>query len=122
MDKILSRWRDARSDQYKEQISSEWNFDGIKAECLDYVREEDGEKRAECYIGSVLSIMPSGKCYMPWTTNQTRLDVEKDSLFNEAMEEIFEAHGLYLTSSDGDGLDMVAGLIDVPDDAEIMEE
>ena len=38
------------------------------------------------YLGSVMSLTPSGKFYMPWTTNQTNDDVDRDSRWFEALE------------------------------------
>jgi len=62
--------------------------------------------------------MPSGKYYMPWTSNQSRIDEEKDSVFIEALEKSLEDVGLYLTSGEGDPCDLLVGLINVPEEEE----
>jgi hypothetical protein len=118
MDKILDRWRDARREKYRKGLIEDTNFDGLKVDCLDNVFEDCGEQRAETFLGTVFAIMPSGKYYMPWTSNQTRIDEEKDSVFMEALESILEENGLYLTSGEGDPCDMMVGLIDVPEEEE----
>jgi hypothetical protein len=45
---------------------------------------------------------PSGKVYAPWTTNQTRHDVERDEAWSEAIEEIFERKGGFADWFSGD--------------------
>jgi len=96
---------------YSEEINN-WNWASIKKDALSncfYDKRENPDCiLASTYLGSVLCIMPSGKFYMPWTTNQTRSDVTKDGAYCEALEEIAESHGMYITGSDGDGCDMVA--------------
>lgn len=96
---------------YKEQINS-WNWKAIKKDALSncfYDKYECPDSIiASTYLGSILHIFPSGKYYMPWCTNQTRSDVTKDTAFNEALEEIAEANGMYITGSDGDGCDLLA--------------
>ena len=52
-------------EKYTEEIRK-WEWDKIKAECRENVHEnEDGEKEGSCYIGSVMSLHPSGKYYNP---------------------------------------------------------
>lgn len=115
MDKLLEGWRNAKRKEYLEEIS-QWDFASLKANCLDNIFEDiDGEKRAETFLGTVFAILPSGKYYMPWCSNQTRIDEEKDSVFMETLESTLEAVGFYLTSGEGDPCDMVIGLIDLPE-------
>lgn len=59
-----------------------------------------------CYIGSVFRWAPSGKYYMPWTTNQTESDVDKDERFWEAVETWLSARGMWTESSEGDPCDI----------------
>ena len=58
------------------------------------------------YIGSVFQIMPSGKYYMPWTTNQTWRDVVMDAHFMEMLEARCEYFGLCVTFGEGCSTDM----------------
>lgn len=54
------------------------------------------------WIGSTIGIMPSGKVYTFWTSNQTDEDVNRDQCFNDALEEIAEEQGVYVDWRDGD--------------------
>jgi len=99
---------------YSEKIASVWNFDAIKRECeanAEYDEEADS-KIGYCYLGSHLSIAPSGKYYTFWTTNQTHSDTIKDEVFWSEFEKAIESHGMFLGGSDtGDGLDVVCGMV-----------
>lgn len=99
---------------YAKQIAEQWNFDTIKRECeanAEYDREADSTI-GYCYLGSHLSIAPSGKYYMPWTTNQTSADETRDECFWSEFEKALESHGLFLGGPDtGDGLDVFAGMV-----------
>jgi len=67
--------------------------------------DDDGHV-GSCYLGSVMSIYPSGKFYMPWTTNQTAKDVERDSAFGEALEAVASANDGWIESGEGDPTDL----------------
>ncbi len=58
------------------------------------------------YEGSVFNVFPSGKFYMPWTSNQTDKDVLKDEIWRETIEEELEKHGLSLEHGEGDPCDI----------------
>jgi len=58
------------------------------------------------YIGTVFNVMPSGKYYMPWTTNQTDKDVVMDTAYMAALEDAAEKQGLYVDSGEGDPCDL----------------
>lgn len=82
---------------YKQEIES-WKWDVIEKLALENCRvDEDDTIIASCLIGSVFSLFPSGKFYMPWTTNQTRADETKDAMFLEALEKVAESKGFYQT-------------------------
>ena len=82
--------------RYEEEIQS-WNWPDIKTQCTENLYIEDGDLCGDAFLGSVLSIYPSGKYYTPWCSNQTWADVVKDSLFGEVIESIAEEHGLSVT-------------------------
>lgn len=106
---------DILTAHYKKQIA-DWNWDQLRKDAANNIHEDyDGERRAETYLGSILCLAPSGKCYAPWTTNQTRSDVVKDGCFFDALDCIALASGMYVTGSEGDGCDIMVGLIDVPE-------
>jgi hypothetical protein len=68
--------------------------------------DDDNSFRVSIYIGSVFNIMPSGKFYMPWTTNQTDEDVRKDEQFMRAFEKCCNKWNMWLDSGEGSGDDM----------------
>lgn len=88
---------------YRKQIEN--NF---YPHMLDLVEVEDefGNKYLCDYLGSVMSVFPSGKFYMPWTSNQTIRDVWKDRAFAEALEDVLESYGMWLQSGEGDPTDL----------------
>ncbi len=104
---------------YKNEIEF-WNWEGIKkdalANCYYDASEFSDFITASTYLGSILHIFPSGKYYMPWTTNQTRSDCIRDECFSDALNAVALEHGLYITGSEGDGCDLLAQcLIDFAD-------
>ena len=67
--------------RYREEIS-DWNWEGIKKDALTNCYVDEYELKydepyiiASTFIGTVFALYPSGKYYMPWTTNQTVRDV-----------------------------------------------
>ncbi len=62
-----SEWPDI---DYKPQIRG-WNWEHIKANLGKFFKQEDGEPYATMWVGTQLGIMPSGKIYAFWTSNQT---------------------------------------------------
>lgn len=96
--------------QYTEEIEA-WDWQGIKNDALKnlYFEEYEPEQlTGSCYLGSCLHLYPSGKFYMPWTSNQTFRDVVKDSLFVEILESIAEKHDLWIGSGEGNFCDVMA--------------
>ena len=109
---------------YKSQIMA-WNWDGIvsetRMEAVAHVNgltdnppndercgdgcDEDGHVGSS-YLGSVMQLTPSGKFYMPWTTNQTADDVERDSRWFDALEQVATKHGGWIESGEGDPTDL----------------
>ena len=105
---------------YKAQILARWDWDAVvwsaRIEALEHIAsggtsicgegcDGDGHE-GSAYLGSVMSIYPSGKYYMPWTTNQTADDVERDSRFGEALEAVASKFGGYIASGEGDPTDL----------------
>lgn len=58
------------------------------------------------YIGSVMNIYPSGKYYMPWSTNVTEAEAAKDEAFGNAFEKAAAKFNIYLQSGEGDPTDL----------------
>jgi len=97
--------------KYRKEISG-WDWNGLKRNCDNSEPSNDDcldTKTYSTYVGSILGVMPSGKYYMPWTTNQTKHDVEKDTAFWEVLEEVAESYGLYVFSGEGSATDLFVG-------------
>lgn len=102
---------------YKSQIM-QWRWNEIVAATqMDAAEHDDRDVNnmlgcdldghvGSCYLGSVFSLTPSGKFYMPWTTNQTADDVERDSRWYEAAEAVASKHGGSIESGEGDPTDL----------------
>lgn len=58
------------------------------------------------WIGTVFGVMPSGKYYMPWTTNQNQKDEQADGSFLERLEGMLNRAGCGLENGEGDPCDM----------------
>jgi len=68
------------------------------------------EEPYECYyLGSVLNLAPSGKYYMPWCTNATEEDREKDADWYEALEYEADKRGWWVFFGEGDPTDLFLG-------------
>jgi hypothetical protein len=100
---------DILTAHYTKQIQA-YNWQAVLDDAAEscYINEND-EIEGKSFLGSVFSIMPSGKYYMPWCTNQTRSDVTKDECFYDALESIASEYGLWITSGEGDPCDLFAG-------------
>ena len=104
-------------EQYEAEIR-EWDWDGIKADALVNADDPDitetgesGETISRVFLGTVFALAPSGKYYMPWTSNQTEEDVDEDSKFYEALDNVAEEHGMFIESGEGDPCDLFAGIV-----------
>ena len=61
---------------------------------------------AMVYIGSVMSLAPSGKYWTFWTSNQNQDDVEKDTKYWEEFDAECKKHNAYRESGEGDPTDV----------------
>jgi hypothetical protein len=61
------------------------------------------------YLGSVFSLTPSGKYYMPWAcSNVTEEEARQDEEWWEKMEVYGENHGIFFSGGEGDPTDIIA--------------
>jgi hypothetical protein len=82
---------------YRKDIEG-WDWNGIVTEA--------NQNAGGVYLGSVLQLAPSGKCYAPWTSNQTQNDETRDAAWFEALDDVAEENGGSIGSGDGDGCDV----------------
>jgi hypothetical protein len=97
---------------YREEIGS-WDWAAIKAHALANITSENPDEESDdavgsTYLGSVFALTPSGKFYMPWTSNQTRSDETRDGAWWDALDEIADEHGMWIEQGEGDPCDVFA--------------
>lgn len=103
MDVAAERYR-ATAPEDREDFTSHTNAISVWAGIpTDWDSEDSFE--VSIYIGSSLNIIPSGKFYMPWSTNVTEEEAAKDEEFMEAFEKVAAKHNMYQKSGEGDPLD-----------------
>jgi hypothetical protein len=80
---------------YKPEIRK-WGWPMIKVRAKANVfLSKDDELHESAWIGTTIGVMPSGKVYTFWTSNQTVEDVNRDRHFSEALEAVFNEHGMF---------------------------
>jgi len=88
---------------YKEKI----------VEALDeseVIEDYDGNKSKMVFLGTVFSLYPSGKFYMPWAcSNVEEWEAELDEIFREALDKEAESIGCWITCGEGDACDVFIG-------------
>ena len=106
--------------QYIDEISS-WDWQEIKQNAIDNCEnpyeDDSSQLKGSCYLGTVFSIMPSGKFYMPWAcSNVTENEAEQDEIFMDRLESIASIYDLSIESGEGDPCDLFAVVyLDNPD-------
>jgi hypothetical protein len=104
---------DSLHDRYSKQIENEFLWDNILSELNnpndDMIVDDDFNdcKYAALYVGSSLSIMPSGKFYMPWACSNIEnvREALQDEAYQQALEDKLGSLGLWMESGEGDPLD-----------------
>ncbi len=87
---------------YKPEIQG-WNWEAIKARMSKtFILTEEGEPYEAAWVGTTIGVMPSGKIYTAWTSNQTEEDINKDQYYYQALHEVCEAQGVFPDWNDGD--------------------
>jgi hypothetical protein len=98
---------DILEQEYIEEIRTwDWGYIREEFEKLSltedcYEDNGDGDRFVYQFIGSVFALTPSGKFYMPWTTNQTEEDVVRDTAWWAALEKVAAEHDCFVGSPDG---------------------
>lgn len=91
---------------YRPEIEA-WKWDYIKHQVEKNIFLDDSDSdnvKGSCWVGTTLGVMPSGKIYAMWTSNQTSEDVNRDQAFNEALEEVVSAKGFFVDWNDSNDL------------------
>lgn len=104
---------------YKAQILS-WDWNGIVlATKRDADTHQYNKLDQECvegcdalghvgflYLGSVMSLAPSGKYWTFWTRNQTADDMRRDTSWFMALEQVASRYDGWIESGEGDPTDL----------------
>lgn len=100
-------------EEYLADIRS-WDWEFVKSEALGNRQEPESEldpAYGTTFIGTVFALAPSGKYYMPWTSNQTEDDIDEDGKFYEALDTVAEEHGMFIENGEGDPCDLFASIV-----------
>lgn len=89
-----------------------WNIEDLKKAIdeEDDVEVEDHIERHK-FIGTVMSLTPSGKVYMPWSSNVSEEEAKRDEDFWDKLNEILSANGMFVFSGEGDPCDIFIGKV-----------
>ena len=63
-------------------------------------------QKRSIFVGSVFSNLPSGKYYMPWSSNVTEEEANEDEKWYEQVENELSTIQCYLESGEGDPCDL----------------
>lgn len=103
----IAAWESEAIDLY-----GDYDWKAIAADArgnLEPDNDNPGSLRGACYLGTVFSIMPSGKFYMPWAcSNVTESEAERDEIYMEVLENFAAKYDLSIESGEGDPCDLFA--------------
>lgn len=84
-----------------------FDWDALVEQTKENVEEEDGQMVGRAFIGTVFSVMPSGKFYMPWATGNVTLDeAGRDTIFMEHLEREAANRSGSIEGGEGDPTDL----------------
>lgn len=91
------------------QVLRDFDWPGL-VRSLEPCGEQCYEGTHQVYLGSCLSLSPSGKYYTAFAcSNVTETEAERDEAWWAALERAAEKHGLFVTSGEGDPTDIFVG-------------
>ena len=109
----MNKFSEKLQQRYLKEIR-DWDWPYIAADAKTNahdpeMREESDEQYiGRTFLGTVFALAPSGKYYMPWTTNQTAKDEIRDQAFYEALDTVADEHDLWIENGEGDPCDIFA--------------
>jgi hypothetical protein len=97
---------------FKAEILERWDWDKVIENAQSEPQEgDDGETYGTSYLGSILSLTPSGKVYMPYASSNTYAEeANVDQCWQAALSAVAEAKGGWIQGSEGDGCDILFGM------------
>jgi hypothetical protein len=87
-----------------------FDYDVIR-KCLDEEEWEpvdDWTESRSTYLGTVFSLIPSGKYYMPWCSNFTDEEAQADEEWLNKIDKEFTERNIVLINGEGDPCDLFA--------------
>lgn len=96
--------------QYQREIQEKFSWDTMTFDPSSCDKERDSDENtwtSSYYLGTCLDLAPSGKYWTSWSMgNVTEEEVDQDVLFYEALNIVASNNGGYITSGEGDPLDL----------------
>lgn len=87
-----------------------WIKNELNLEHDEPQEDEDGQKFRSLFLGTVMSLTPSGKYYLPFAcSNVTENEAKLDELWRERLEAEAEKRGLFVFNGEGDPCDIFVG-------------
>lgn len=99
---------DADTEFYLRQVRQEFDWKVI-AEKPDHIEDaDDGDDPiARTYLGSILTLYPSGKYYTPWArTNVSLSEATLDTCYRDALDKLAQEFDGWIEEGDDDPLDI----------------
>lgn len=100
----------AQVNSLVEEIKQTWDWNAIKLAAMHNPQDpdSDGQVFGTYFLGTVFSVMPSGKFYTAWAcSNVSPEEAKQDELYWEALEAVAEEYGLCIQSAEGDPCDLI---------------
>ncbi|MCK9598278.1 MAG: hypothetical protein M0R06_04510 [Sphaerochaeta sp.] len=93
--------------EYVEQLKTDINWKYVVKAARENVQiAADRQRLGYHLLGSVFSLTPSGKYYMPWCSNFTEEEAEEDERWYEALDRVALEMGGWIEHGEGDPLDL----------------
>lgn len=93
----------ATVEEYIEQLKHTIEWGHVVTSARRCVSDQE---YGRCFLGSVLSLAPSGKYYMSWCSNYTQAEAEEDQRWFTALDMVVLALGGWIERGEGDPLDL----------------
>lgn len=96
-----------RQARYEQEIETAFDWAALEAEARANPQDVEDTMPYGCaYLGTVFELAPSGKIYMPWSSNVTEEEAETDADYYTALDIVAERHGAWVESGEGDPCDI----------------
>jgi hypothetical protein len=122
----MSDRNEIKCQEWMDKFYFEWDDIESQLPNYDYIRKHEyseNEYSSTMYVGSVMSLFPSGKYYiMGLTSNQTKEDVVKDTFFMKCFDACLQAKDYWREQGEGDPTDVLIGRLLTNEEIEELDE